>query len=255
MALLKRAGRFIATINDLGISYTGKPEKCTAIIGYTIDQEYRAGAWVDVSAEDSTITGYFYLENNDGKLNEFTVKALRDSLAWDGRNIERLTQAKGCQVQITVEMETYNGTARAKVKFMNNGAWDGGAGGVKHDPAAVKSAQARLGAKLKALSGGAPVATTEPEPEPTDEPAPWDDPAASARPTMRPQQQATIYDGDTVWNIFTQRYQSLTGPAQTNAWHSFIRRVVPGCTDDNALTSQQWEAVAHEIETAQGAVV
>lgn len=253
MALLNRAGRFIATIKTLGISDTGKPPKCTAVIEYGIDQEHVSGKWVDVSNENASITGYFYLENNQGDLNDFTIKALRDSLAWNGRDIDRLREAAGCQVQITTELEEYQGKARCKVKFMNNGAWDGTGGGVQHDPDAVKRAQSRLGSKLKALSGGTPApAVKAAEPVADEEPAPWDDPTQTSK---RPSAQTAIWNGDSCWDLFTQKYQSLKGPAQTNAWLSFLRRIAPGVSDDSQLTSEQWAALADEIQTSKSAVV
>lgn len=246
--LPNREGRFLAVIQDVGISETGNPPKCTVAITFNLTQERRGDAWASVENEAMSISGYFYLETNSGGLNEFTVKTFREALAWDGRNIEHLTTVAGAEVQLTLAFEEYQGKSRIKVKYLNSATWEGGA--VAHDADAMKRAQSRLGSKLRALPGGTPAPAVKPKvaapptaarvapPPPTTNPKadsgfPWEN------------RESTV---DDCWARLCEMYPTIPAEKQGAAWTALIADVLPGVTDTSVVTSSQWGQVMNELE-------
>lgn len=234
--LPNREGRFRAVIEDVGISESGKPPKLCVALGFSLTSELTAQGWRDVTAENMAITGYFYLELNDGSINTFTVDQFKSALRWSGRDIQHLITAKGIELQITLQNETYEGKTRLRVKYLNPFDYEGG--GVKHDEDAMKRAQNRLGAKLRALSGGTSVPTVKVTPPPTvktPEPSgfPWENRESTA---------------DECWSKLQSLYPTLPTEKQGAAWSALIASVLPGVTDISFVTPEQWGAVLNELE-------
>lgn len=236
--LPNRDGRFRAVIEDLGISDTGQPPKCTVAITFLLTQEYKDGAWREVESEAMTITGYFYLETNDGQLNDFTVKTFREALLWDARNIDHLTTAKGAEVQVTLAFEEYKGQRKLKVKYLNNAVWEGGS--VAHDADAMKRAQNRLGSKLRAAAGGTPVATVK---TPAPKPPSITPPPQSGFPWENRESNV-----DECWLKLCSMYLDLPAEKQGAAWSRLIADVLPGVSDVAVVTPLQWGQVMNELE-------
>lgn len=236
MPLPTKDGRYRAIVSDIGINESGQPPKCCVAMTFTITSERsQDNIWRDNSAENLSITGYFYIEKNDGSLNEFTIKNFKDTLRWDGRDLNHLLTAKGAEVQITCGYEEYNGKRSMRVQFLNPADWEGG--GVQHDDKALSRAQNRLGAKLRANSGGAPVPAVSP-PKKADD-CPFDVPGENE------DREATA---DEAWLALQKRFPSLPANKQGETWTMVINKVLPGLEDIAKVTPRQWGQILAEIE-------
>lgn len=164
--LLNRAGIFHA-VPTVAVGETGPNKLATAMISYAITEEKGAdGQFYGLAEGESfTITGYHYLERKDQTLNERTIEDLKAALGWDGVDVATLQNTDYAEklVQVVCDFEEYNGQNRLKVKYLNPYGATGGAGGVKPAEASeIKSLQGRMGAKLRAMSGGTAVKSAPP---------------------------------------------------------------------------------------------
>lgn len=169
--LCNRAGTWNAYPVQIGVAETGPNKLTTVTIEYSLVQELKGEEFVDVTAEGLTLTGYHYLERTDGQLNERTIKALREALGWDGVKVEWLqsTDLSSHAVTVVTGMETYNGRERCKVQWLNPlGQMGGGSGVEKADASGIRAIDNKLGAKLRAISGG----VSKPAPKPAGKPTP-----------------------------------------------------------------------------------
>lgn len=235
--LPNREGRFKAVIADVAITENGKPPKCCVAFTFNLVNEKTADGWVDVEREGMSIVGYFYIEKNDGSINEYTINNFKEVLLWDGKSIEHLTTVKEAEVQVELAWEEYQGKRSIRVKYMNSADAEGGQ--VKHDPDAMKRAQSRLGSKLRALSGGTSVPAAKPAPT-TSVP-----PASSPAPQEGFPWESS--SADACWSEFTKKFSTLPQAIQGKGWNYLIQRVHPGCTDINTLTPEQWGEVWAEM--------
>lgn len=233
--LPNRDGRFLATIAEVGINESGKPPKLCVVLTFNLSQEKTADGWKNIESEGMSIPGYFYLEKNDGSLNDKTIDNFKEVLMWDGKTIEKLTQAKEALVQVTLGWDEYEGKRRIRVQWLNKSDSEPG---VKHDPDAVKRAQSRLGAKLRAYSGGSAVPATTPPATPPQVAAP----AASS--DGFPWEASSA---DACWSEFTKKFPNLPQAAIGKGWNDLIQRTHPGCADINTLTPEQWGEVWAEM--------
>jgi len=177
--MLNRAGKFLATVNSIGVVEDGPNKLSCAIVSYQMAYELVNGEWADVSAEDAELTGWHYLENRDGSLNTVNIDNLKAALGWDGCDVtwlQSVDPASLPRVQVVTAFETYNNKKRLKVKYLNPENYEGGGGGVKKsDIGGLKAIQNRLGSKLRALSGAPanpPKPAGAPKPPPVAKPAP-----------------------------------------------------------------------------------
>lgn len=242
--LPNREGRFRAVIADVGITESGKPPKCCVVFTFNLVSEHTADGWTDCESEGMSIPGYFYIEKSDGSINEYTVNNFKEVLLWDGKKIGHLTTVKGAEVQVSLQWEEYQGKRSIRVKYMNSADAEGGA--VKHDPEAVKRAEARLGSKLRALSGGAPVAATKPA-QTASTPAPSTPPQVSAPATADGGFPWESSSADACWSEFEKKFSTLPQAVKGKGWNDLIQRTHPGCTDINTLSPEQWGEVWAEM--------
>lgn len=237
MPLPTKGGRYRAIVSDVGINESGNPPKCCVAMTFTITNERTPeNVWRDNSSENLSITGYFYIEKNDGSLNEFTIKNLKDTLKWDGRDLNHLLTAKGAEVQITCDYEEYQGQRKMKMQFLNPADWEGG--GVTHDATALTRAQNRLGSKLRANAGGTSVPAVTPPP-PTDD-CPFDVPGENEN------RESTANEA---WAKLQERFPSLPSEKQGATWTKVLNDVLPGISDISAVTPRQWGQVIEAIES------
>jgi len=190
--------------------------------------------------EDETqITAYLYIMVEAGqKPNETTINSLKESLGWDGVDLEWLVNSEDMpQFQIVVEDEEYNGKVSRKVKWINpNNASGGGSGLKSGDISAIK---AKFGMKLRALSGGktvpkktpaAPAAPTAPATAP-------DVPAASTRPPRTRRKPAKTSTADECWDALQKAMPTASEDEITAKWQKVIETTGK---DSDDLTSEEW---------------
>lgn len=165
MNLPTETGTYIAAPAEWGVNESGDNKTPTFVCRFNISQFFTGGEWHDVSPEQYEITGYFYVFKKDGQPNNFTIKALKESLGWDGRSIAGLVDTDWSQteVQIVIGREEYNGKTKIKVQFINpRDSVPGGGAVEKAAPEVIQSLDAKYGPLLRALNGTATA--TKPAP-------------------------------------------------------------------------------------------
>jgi hypothetical protein len=154
------AGRYTAIILEKAVSETGPNNLATWVAKYQLTAAWNGEAWEQVE-QGLEITGYHYIEKKDGSINETSIKAFKEALGWDGKDVLWLNDFdhNETQVQLVIEADTYNGKTSLKVKWLNAMDSDPNGGGIKQaDEGTRKSIANRLGSKLRALGGGTSVA-------------------------------------------------------------------------------------------------
>jgi len=146
MPTITEAGDYTATVTkaEFGESKNGTP---------FIALNFKTG--------DDTITGWLYL--SDAAL-PHSLKALKDAFHFDGNFETCADQVNGKPCRIVVELDTYEGKEKAKVKFINH--IDGG-----YKPAPIANAQSFLKA-LTAKAARLPGAPVSAPRAPLAKPAP-----------------------------------------------------------------------------------
>jgi hypothetical protein len=140
MPLIKNPGRYTATVESAEL---GQSEKGTPFLALACKNE--AG---------DELTAYLYL--SDAAV-ERSVKTLREVFAFDNNFETVVQQVTGRTCSIVVEMETFEGKERAKIKWVNT---VGGSTSKPLDNAA--SLLAQLSAKAKRIPAAAPSAASAP---------------------------------------------------------------------------------------------
>lgn len=227
-----REGRYRAQPLEYGVDETGPNKLTTFTCRFDLVQELVNGMWTHVE-EGLEITGYFYLEKKDKALNTVTIKGLKAAFGWDGRETFWLqdTDLRQITVQLKLGLDTYDGTTRMKVQFID--AEDASPNSVSQASDVTRRAiNARLGPKLRAHAGGTPVSTPRPNPESR--------PAATAAPAVvsecdRAKQQA--------WVAFTAACPSNLGDRQKEIeWFRVLAQLFPD-KDQDSFSVEDWAKV------------
>ena len=240
MGLPNREGRFKAQVIDKGVAPSGDNKLTTLTVRFALYHELgNDGQWYDVQPEGLEITGYFYIEKKDGSLNEFTIEALKETFGWDGRDVFWLEDSELPDCQVTLGFDEYKGKNRIRVQFINNLNSEPQAQVAHSDANSRRAIQNRLGAKLRAMSGGSSVPKKTPPPPPAKPSAP---PAAPPRPaTPPPPAQATSSAADNI---------PAANPNVSNAdeaWGAFVEHARSNnCTDD-AHMGREWYRIITEV--------
>lgn len=153
MPLIKNPGRYTATVESAELSQS---EKGTPFLALLCKNE-----------QGDELAAYLYL--SDAAV-ERSVKTLREVFGFDNNFETVVKQVTGRTCSIVVEMETYEGKERAKIKWVNT---VGGSTAKPLDNAA--SLLAQLSAKAKRIPAEAPKAASSARPAP---PAPKAAPAS-----------------------------------------------------------------------------
>ena len=237
--LPNKEGLFNAYPANVGVGETGPNNLATCVIAFQLYEELQNGEWTDCSAEDLSITGYFYIEKRDRSLNQMTIDALKAALGWDGVDLFWLqdTDLSGHPVQVRLGFEEYQGKNRIKVRFLNpHGASPSGV--TKADDATRRTINNRLGAKLRAVSGGTPA----PAPPPKGTPAP-----PASRPAAPPKPKKTAAEAmDEAWAEFTKHCKpDWTDEQVEDEWFRVLGELFPGKKPED-LTPDDWGAMLKE---------
>lgn len=177
MTLPDRAGTFRGKVVDLVVGdRNDKPEvglKVELTHMYAKSQK-EPGKMVWRKVPDNLgweITAYLYLEKSDGDINEVAISQLKEALGWNpasGIGWLESTDLTGTDIQLDIQMETYQGKTGPKVKWIRAVDAAPGRGGLKAaDAETLRRFSDRLDAKLRAMEGGVapsqPAKTTQPK--------------------------------------------------------------------------------------------
>lgn len=153
-------GRYIARVLDRAVNRTGQNELLTVVLRFTLLSREQGGQYIAMEDEEQEIVGYFYLEKKDGTLNMSAIKSLSAAFGWAQgdpfwfEDVEILPDVK-----LTLAIETYDGTDRLRVKWVDSLEGIGG-GGVRRAAADERLAiQAKYGARFRAIAKPVPVPT------------------------------------------------------------------------------------------------
>jgi len=236
--LANREGLFHAYPAEIGLDEQGSSNLACYTILFRIFEEKQNGQWLDIAGESMEITGWFYLETKDGRVNDFAIEALKAAFGWDGRdpfwlqdNAEALREHA---VQVKLGWEEYNDNTNLKVQFLNPYGSTGG-GVSKADDGTRRNISNRLGSKLRALSGGSPA----PAPKPAGRPAPPKPAPSRATAATKPQvAEATMNEA---WAEFCKASggEKWTQEAIEAEWFRIIADMFGGKQPD-ALSPADW---------------
>lgn len=242
--LPNREGSFNALPLTMGIDETGDNNLATVQINFAVIEEVGAGGPVDCSGENLSIVGYFYLEKKDGQPNDKTIASLKESLGWDGLDLEWFNTADVSQkpVQIVLGFEEYQGKNRIRVQFLNPYGSTGRGTVTRADSATLKVMSGRLGAKLRAMSGGTPHQTAKPtaaRPTAARPSAPSKAPTVATATATKP--APAPCSADDAWAVFVPAAQALgMNEAQTTeCWFKVLGELFPSKQPDQ-ITPAEW---------------
>lgn len=235
MPMPNRAGKFRAEILDAGIVESGDNKLATVILKLHLVDELLGGEWKEIVGEGLEITAYNYLEKRDGSVNTKTVDSLRKTFPrWDGSDLTYwdLLTGEHLMCQVTLGFETYNNKERIKVQWVD--PYDSAHGGdiPKASAEERRSIMNRLGAKLRANSGGTSV------PPRTAAPA-SKAPAAPAQTKAPPAAPAPTATMDEAWEMFELKNKDMAPDDKPGAWFAYIKEHT-GKTDPVNVTPQEW---------------
>lgn len=225
-------------------NYAAKPT------GLAVGGEHQNGCLI-VSMEfemegGAKISNTFWLTTKDGAMNTRTIQTLKEVFGWDGSDpfwFEDSLTLREIPVELVIENETFTGNdgverTAPKVKWVNA---PGGAGGVKIANGDRKTLLAKYGAKLRAVSGGAPA--------PARSAPPAAKPAAPAAPAAEPS------DMEACWNELFSRMMYTGKPgskvkrsAVEAKWFEILKEL-HGEKDPNEFTPAEWGAVLVAVNT------
>ncbi len=230
-----REGLFNAYPVEIGLNEQGSNKLACYTIRFAIFEEKQNGKWADVTGENMEITGWFYLETRDGRVNDFTVEALKAAFGWDGRdafwlqdNAEALREHP---VQLKLAYESYNGSTSLRVQFINPYGSTGG-GVSRADDSARRGITNRLGPKLRAVLGASPASKPAGRPKPPGKKPP----APSSAPAKKP--EATM---DEAWAEFIGHCEGDKWDRQAveSEWFRIIAELFGGKQPDE-LSPVEW---------------
>jgi len=197
--MINRPGTFIAEVTRATLQESGKPPKATLVLDFKLAMEVTSDGHVELENPDLTIKNWNYLETNTLELNTITIDNLKKVFGWPGTDLEWLEEniiSQGCQ--IVIAMDLYNGTEKARVKYINK---IGDSGGEATMPASERKAlTARLGSKLRSYSPPQKVAAPNPVTPPPAMPK-HGKPKAVAAAKPAPMAERPLTDNE-VWAAF-----------------------------------------------------
>lgn len=190
-------GRYRAMILDKSVHETGQNNLATWVAKYQLFSIWDGQDWQPVDPPPE-ITGYHYIEKKDGTLNDVQIGQIKAATGWDGRDPVWLDEFdhSAVQVQVTIKAEEYNGQTKLKVAWLDGADSDPNGGGIKKDPAVVKSIASRLGSKLRAAAGGSPVKPPAAKPAASK-------PLSMPKPKSPPVEKKLDKDG--AWDWFVEQ--------------------------------------------------
>ena len=221
MSLPTQSGKYKGSPIAWAVKPTGNNNLPTFIVTWTLALIEINGEWQQITSGD-TIDAYYYLRNKNGEANKFTLEMLRDVFGWDTASYSSLAGNSwgDVEAQLVIEMETYEGRTRPKVKYTNPADWEGGAH--ETDAGLVADMDAKYGSELRAMFSG----NSGTPPKPTSTPA---------RDAMT-----------AAWNKFTKTTDNAGKPKEEigNRWKNAVAAYFGATVDAKSLVAEQWNRFA-----------
>lgn len=189
------------------------------------------------------LLGYHTLQQKDGTVSEKTIGKLKECFGWPTWDPLWFTKTdlRHKPVQLTVELEEYQGKLRPKVQWVDP---VGSAGGMKSciDPATL---EAKYGAKLRAFASGVPSPTQRPRANPPAPPAP----AAPKATPPPPAPAAAPASMEEAWQALCNAPEHAGRPSREleSAWFAALQAVF-GHQDSTRLNAADWGRLKARIE-------
>ena len=150
MNKLEHVGTFKGVPKNCKLVENGEGLKWVADIAVVEAWNPETKAWDDWSGHDLGITSFETLISAKGEVNKVTVENLRKSIGWDGVTLEKLSGDHDL-IKFGTKHATYNGKTSLRVAWMDHPEAEGRM--LKPvDATAMKTIQAKFGAKLKAVA-------------------------------------------------------------------------------------------------------
>lgn len=231
MVALNRPGRFRAQPTSALVE-ENKSGLLSVVIAFQATEEWNGSAWTDISAEQQEIVAWQYLSKKDGTLNVEAIGRLREAFpTWDGTDLN-FWGGNLNPVQIVCENNEWNGVVKVKVNWINSYNSEG-AFKPKFDPATTNSLAAKYGAKLRAISTGAPVTPKAAQPQ--------GPPAQAAAPASISPAVGAGMDKNQAWNEFSHARSGFTPEGIAAAWKAALDLMGK---HESLFTPQDWAKVA-----------
>jgi hypothetical protein len=182
---------------------------------------------------DQNIIARFNLIQKNGQPNEINVRALKDSLGWDGLSFSNLQREdwNGTECQLVIDEEEYEGKKQLKVQYINPRDYKPGKL-EKADTQVIQSLDSKYGSLLRALSGR----------------------KSNGAPSVAPTSQ--VIGKDVAWSAFNRLVDDYGKDNPGDAWskqrridtfRDLVRESADG-KDPNALGPADWARIKAEIE-------
>lgn len=125
--MLQYEGIYKARPLSWGLKPSERSKSQAVAIEFLITARFDSGNWEDLTQyEDQTITGFFYIVKKDGTVNTTQMRALAESLGWDGNPQDLLNSPPDVVCQVTVKNEEFDGKTRLKVQWINHESYTPG---------------------------------------------------------------------------------------------------------------------------------
>lgn len=239
MSLPQNMGRYLARPVDWTVEEATSGNKLLQFVcRYELLYFYDRGQWVDVQADNLSITGYHYLFKTDSSVNTATTDKLKAALGWDGRSLNGLISGDwgSQQVQLTVDREQNptSGKWMTKVKWIDTADSDpNGPSLKKATPQVVQSLDAKYGAILRATAG-APASPSKAAPAPGNKLGPIETAKRAAWEAFKKE-----------FDVYAARNPG-TGEDRGERWKSLVAEVSNG-KEQPALLEDDWKAVSAAV--------
>jgi hypothetical protein len=178
MANIDRPGSFRGNIIDRGVGQTKNlyPQLILQLQA-TEKWDEENSVWVEWPYEEVEATAYMCLFGGNGKATLGVQQAMK-ALNWDGSSLMALQEDTSVeQIQWRMENNTYEGTTRLQVAWIDAYDAEPGRKVRKLDAADIKKLDAKYAAALKAIGGGPKPKSAKPA-APKAAPAPAEEPRA-----------------------------------------------------------------------------
>jgi hypothetical protein len=241
MPVVNRVGRFKAAIIERGIGLQGENQLVTFICKFALTHEYIDGDWADIAEESLEATAYCYLTKKDQSVNDFQVRMLQEALEWhdgDPMSLQESPDFEGKLVQITTDEDEYKGRVRIRVGFINHIDWSGAV--PKADAATARTIRNRIGAQIRAMSGGSPAPAKKPGKAPSS-------PPKSSSPAKTDTLRPTTATQEKAWEAFLKCCaENWDQQTIEKEWFDVLSKIT-GTDDPEAITPEQWAQVVNEV--------
>ena len=247
MPPIDTTGTYKGTILDFSVGKTRKSGLPQFICKLLATQYYDEPneAWVDWSAAEQTIMGYFVLVTLDGKGQVVkcpNYDSLMEAVGWDGISFTGLAKGdwKGIEVQFTVAENEYNGTVTLQVGFINH---------VDAQIGMRKLTDADLASLDQQFSVATQTAKTAARP-PKAKAKPPKTKTASPKTTAPPPPVLEGCDMNEAWGACVTANEALNKPVPDEIlgdyWTGSIGEIAPGI-DVKDVTGEQWARIRESV--------